>query len=71
MPGKIIIADDDSTWRNDFVVAISRNHNVEVTQVDDGGPLVKRVLAEDFDIVFTDYDMPFIRGVEANKHTPQ
>ena len=63
---KVITADDDSGNTNLYAKIIKRHYpDIEVVAVPDGQSLVNKVMAEDFSLILTDFDMPGITGAEA------
>ena len=65
---KVIIADDRESWRETYKdIVEDTGLDVEVDEVATGEELVEKVLAGNYDLVITDYDMPpgVLNGVEA------
>jgi len=66
MAGKVIVADDSKVARESYADGISI-FGVEVDQAKDGRDLVEKVRNGQYDIVFTDYEMPNMDGMEATR----
>ena len=70
MTKKVIYADDDILWQHAFPDAMRRFCNaskidVSLEVVCDGKALVEKVLGEDYDLIFTDFQMPELDGIQA------
>ena len=68
MTGKILVAADDYITRNSVSLFLSRQ-GYDVVAVDNGTEAAKRLSAESFDLVLSDFDMPGMDGVSLSKHT--
>lgn len=65
---KIIIADNNKTFREGFKrILLNIGHVETVNEVENGAELLKILENGNVDIVFTDINMPEINGVEATK----
>lgn len=60
---KIIVVDDDSNVLNSFKF-IFRNSDFNVEYVGNSNDGLNMILKGDYDIVFTDIEMPFMNGIE-------
>ena len=60
---KILIADDDELLREAYADFFS-SAQYEVATAKNGSDALDLIKANDYDIVFTDYDMPYLNGVE-------
>lgn len=62
----IIIADDHSFIRLGLIQILKDEYpSVNITEVEDGESLIKKVTLQDFDLVISDLDMPGRSGIEA------
>jgi len=74
----VIIAEDDEKVRETYARAVKRfSGGAEVHEVGDGETLVEKVRERDYDLIFTDNDMPRMSGLfaivnirEFNPHIP-
>jgi CheY-like chemotaxis protein len=69
-PGKfrIAVAEDDEAVRTTFVRLIQAiGHNV-VCDVGNGQELIDRCKTDDIDLIFADFDMPGMDGLELAEH---
>lgn len=72
MAKRIIAADDvdfsmmalESTLES---ICASAGIDIDFEKVEDGAALVQRVLSQKYDLVFTDFNMPFMDGLDAIK----
>ena len=60
---KILIADDDELLREAYADFFA-SAQYEVATAKNGSDALDLIKANDYDIVFTDYDMPYLNGVE-------
>jgi len=63
---RALVADDNKTSQL-FTTLLLQKLGIEVVAVDDGNEAVKKVLSEQFDLVFMDMQMPVMDGFEATK----
>ena len=61
----IIIAEDDDKVRETYIRAIRHFSKTEVEGVSNGRDLVEKVKERDYDLIFTDNDMPLMSGLFA------
>ncbi|MBI2579160.1 MAG: response regulator [Candidatus Aenigmarchaeota archaeon] len=72
MTKKIIIADDQSFFRDSIVLLVQGEYpTLEIETVDDGKPLVEKVRNGGYSFVLTDNNMPVIKGTEAVRQIRQ
>jgi DNA-binding NarL/FixJ family response regulator len=65
---KIIIADNNKTFREGFKrILLNIGHVEIVSEVENGAELLKILESGNVDIVFTDINMPELNGIEATK----
>ena len=65
---KIIIADNNKTFREGFKrILLNIGHVEIVNEVENGEELLNALAAENVDIVFTDVNMPELNGIEATR----
>ena len=62
---RILVADDSSEILGFFSRFLSKGH--DLTLVEDGNKAIEKAGAEDFDIIFLDYYMPGLTGVDTCK----
>ena len=63
---RILLADDHSFVRRGLIQILRDEYPaVEITEVGDGGSIVKEVTLHDFDLIISDLDMPGITGLDA------
>lgn len=62
---RILVADDSSEILGFFSRCLSKGH--DLTLVEDGNKAIEKAGAEDFDIIFLDYYMPGLTGVDTCK----
>ena len=69
MAKRIIIAEDDENARNTLAdLILECTADVEIVTVSNGKDLLDKVRADNYSLVFTDYEMPpGITGIEAIK----
>jgi len=63
---RVLVADDNKTSQL-LVALLLEKMGIEAVAVDDGRQVVEKALAEEFDIVLMDIQMPIINGFEATK----
>ncbi len=73
---KIILADDHSFIRLGLIQILKDEYpEVEIKEVADGESLIKEVIAQTWDLVISDLDMPGVSGLQAleqiKQHNPQ
>jgi CheY-like chemotaxis protein len=61
---RILVADDSATARR-LLVAMLKPLNADITEVEDGAAAVKAALADPFDIILMDLEMPEMGGLDA------
>lgn len=62
----VIIADDNDKVRKTYARAVKHfSGGAEVDEVGDGASLVEKVRERDYDLIFTDNDMPRMSGLFA------
>ncbi|MDF2176707.1 response regulator [Aliiglaciecola sp. CAU 1673] len=64
LSGRVLLADDYNEGR-ELVCRMLQTLGVQVTQVSDGAQLLEKSLAEHFDLILTDINMPVMNGAEA------
>jgi CheY-like chemotaxis protein len=66
LPGRVLLVDDSATMRRIVrkVLAATR-FPLEVTEADEGGAALALARAAEFDLVFFDYNLPGLSGLEA------
>ena len=63
---RILLADDHSFVRRGLIQILRDEYPaVEITEVGDGGSIIKEVTSHDFDLIISDLDMPGITGLDA------
>ena len=63
---RILLADDHSFVRRGLIQILKDEYPaIEITEVGDGGSIVKEVTLHDFDLIISDLDMPGISGLDA------
>ena len=60
---KILVADDNTDIRKVIKAALS-GKGYKIVEAEDGAAAIKKLQAEKFDLLITDYDMPGVNGVE-------
>lgn len=63
--GPMICADDNKSVRESLVRLLGVFYQTEVDAVENGRLLVEKVREIDYSLVVTDYEMPFMNGLEA------
>ena len=72
MVNKVIVADDDKDFRETQIAVLRRfcrnkEIDAEFDEASDGEELVNKVLQSQYDLIFTDNEMPKINGLRAIK----
>ncbi len=63
---RILLADDHSFVRRGLIQILKDEYpTIEITEVGDGGSILKEVTLHDFDLIISDLDMPGISGLDA------
>jgi two-component system, chemotaxis family, chemotaxis protein CheY len=62
-----LIVEDSPTMRQLLVFAMSRLRGVRVVEADDGLDALKKLQAQQFDIIITDINMPIMDGLKLVK----
>ena len=63
---RILLADDHSFVRRGLIQILKDEYPaIEITEVGDGGSILKEVTLHDFDLIISDLDMPGISGLDA------
>lgn len=62
-----LIVEDSPTMRQLLVFALSRLRGVRVVEADDGLDALKKLAAQQFDIILTDINMPIMDGLKLVK----
>jgi two-component system chemotaxis response regulator CheY len=62
-----LIVEDSPTMRQLLVFALSRLRGVRVVEADDGLDALKKLQAQQFDIILTDINMPIMDGLKLVK----
>ena len=63
-----LIVEDSPTMRQLLVFALSRLRGVRVVEADDGLDALKKLQAQQFDIILTDINMPVMDGLKLIAH---
>jgi len=64
--GKILLAEDNTDNQQLFSIMLGKT-GVEVTIASNGAQAIEKAMAEDFDLIFMDMQMPVIDGLEATR----
>ena len=64
---KVLIVDDSVVMRRIMMNALSQSGITDVTQAADGVQGVEKAMAEEFDMVLMDWNMPNMLGIDAVK----
>ncbi|GGO64501.1 response regulator [Bowmanella pacifica] len=64
--GKILLA-EDSTESRQLLTRMLQSQGLEVKAVENGQQLMEAAMAEEFDLIFTDINMPVMDGLQALK----
>ena len=59
-----LVVEDSPMMRQLIVFALSRVHNLAVTEAGDGIGALRKLAAESFDIIITDINMPIMDGLK-------
>jgi DNA-binding NtrC family response regulator len=76
LPNRVLVVDDSLTMRGIVrkVLQASR-FRIEMTEAQEGGDALKKIASGRFDLVFLDYNMPGLNGVETlteiKRHSPE
>jgi CheY-like chemotaxis protein len=62
---KIICADDDIDNRRYYARIIFKKYGLKIDEASNGQELVDEVQKNSYDLIITDYQMPFLDGLEA------
>lgn len=65
MPFRILIADDNSSWRKTLRKFLEQNHGWAVFECSNGYEAVNRARLMHPDVVILDFGMPILNGLEA------
>jgi len=64
-PARILVADDDSEWRNLFVIALhDRFPHAQIDTARDGGEALRAITGATYAVMVVDLQMPNINGVQ-------
>lgn len=66
--GKNILVVDDTPHVRDFLYNLLQEDGFEVSVCEDGISALNASIGSTFDVIITDYRMPFMNGVEVTKH---
>lgn len=61
---KILIVDDSPTMRRILVNTVQKAGYLNCKEAEDGKDALAKLMAEDFDLLMTDWDMPNMNGLE-------
>ena len=61
---KVLIVDDSLTMRQLISFTLKRLSGIRITEAGDGVEGLKKITAEQFDLVFTDINMPVMDGLK-------
>ena len=62
---KVLVVDDSSVMRRIVINALASGGISEVVQAGDGEEAVAQAMAEPYDLVLMDWNMPNMRGIDA------
>ncbi|MHC4521749.1 MAG: response regulator [Planctomycetota bacterium] len=66
-PARVLFAEDDSLTSRMLASLLSDTAGIEVTRASDGQEAVRRALAEPFELILMDMEMPNVDGYEATQ----